>query len=388
MKIFFVAMPTVHTVRWASQIVDQGWELFLFSPIWEKPNPAFRKITIYGTSPFRPKNLDKSVRYIRWSSIYFYRDWIEKKNLQKYTENALVQDIRCVKPDIIHSLEFQHSGYLTLGAKNKIGDKFPTWITTNWGSDIYLYGRLPEHQEPLRQMLQKCDYYSCECERDITLARDMGFGGNLLPVWPNTGGFEIEQAIKFRQDGYISKRKVIIVKGYQHFAGRALVAFQAFRLCLDALQGYTICVYSAENDVRIAAKLFTLETDIPVDIIDSVSHEELLGLFGRARIYIGLSISDGISTSMLEAIVMGAFPIQSCTSCADEWIKDGKSGFIVPPEEPHVIAEAIRHALADDDLVDRAAEINLQTARERLDYGTIQAQVIKMYQDIYDLQRK
>jgi len=71
----------------------------------------------------------------------------------------------------------------------------------------------------------------------------------------------------------------------------------------------------------------------------------MLHYYGRARIYIGLSISDAISTSLLEAMVMGAFPIQSCTACADEWIEDGKSGFIVPPEDPHVIAEAIRRAL-------------------------------------------
>ena len=31
---------------------------------------------------------------------------------------------------------------------------------------------------------------------------------------------------------------------------------------------------------------------------------------------------------------MGSFPIQSDTACADEWIEDGVSGLIVPPEDP------------------------------------------------------
>ena len=131
-----------------------------------------------------------------------------------------------------------------------------------------------------------------------------------------------------------------------------------------------------------------LETGISVNIIEEVSHEELLELFGRARIYIGLSISDGISTSLLEAMIMGTFPIQSCTACADEWIEDGKSGFIVHPEKPSAIADAIRRALIDDNLVNRAAEINAQTAIERLDYANIQAQVIKMYKDIYDSRKE
>jgi glycosyltransferase involved in cell wall biosynthesis len=81
---------------------------------------------------------------------------------------------------------------------------------------------------------------------------------------------------------------------------------------------------------------------------------------------------------------MGAFPVQSCTACANEWIQDGKSGLIVPPEEPEEIAIAVRRALTDDQLVDQAAEINEKTVKERLDYSVIQPQVVKIYQDIYE----
>jgi glycosyltransferase involved in cell wall biosynthesis len=108
----------------------------------------------------------------------------------------------------------------------------------------------------------------------------------------------------------------------------------------------------------------------------------MLRLYGRARVSIGLSISDAISTNLLEAMVMGAFPIQSCTACADEWIVDGERGFIVPPEDPEPIAAAIRRAVTEDVLVDRAAELNTQTAQERLDQEKIRPQVIAMYEKI------
>lgn len=109
------------------------------------------------------------------------------------------------------------------------------------------------------------------------------------------------------------------------------------------------------------------------------SHEDILKIFGQARIYLGLSISDAISTSLMEAIVMGAFPIQSNTSCADEWIIDGKSGFIVPPEDPDIIASAIRKAVSDDNLVDTAAQINEETANKNLDFFVIREKVIELY---------
>lgn len=393
MKILFTAMlDSVHTSRWISQIVDQGWETYLFPAYRARPHTALRNITIFGTDLFRPKNLDKSIRYIRWPSIYFYRDSlggrITHKISDKYKEVGLMHAIQSIKPDIIHSLEFQHAGCLTLKAKKKFGNKFPPWIATNWGSDIYLFGRLPQYQDLIRQIMENCNYYSCECERDVRLARDMGFQGRILPVMPNAGGVNIEHALKFRQPGLISSRKTILVKGYQGWAGRALVAFQALRLCKDLLQGYTITIYVPSEDVKIAACLFAQDTGIPVEIIPPSAHEDILSQFGKARVYIGLSISDGISTSLLESMIMGAFPIQSGTACADEWIEDGKSGFIVPPEDPDVIAGAIRRAVTNNTLVDQAAQINARTARERLDYSVIQPQVVKMYQNIFTEREK
>jgi hypothetical protein len=389
-KILFIGMSnSVHVARWLSQIEEQNWDVYLF-PVedWSEPHYEIRNLSVYATSIFRAAFVDKSVRYIRWSSLSFYMDAffrrLTKQNTNKYKERALIHVIQSIKPDIIHSLEFQHAGYLTLGAKQKLGNKFPIWIATCWGSDIYLFGRLLEHQEPIRQMMANCDYYSCECERDVQLAREMGFNGPVLPVLPARGGFNTEYMMSFRQPGLVSNRKTIIVKGYQGWAGRALVAFQAFRRCLDILQGFTIVFYAVVEDIKIAARLFEMETGVPIKILSSFSSEqEILTAFGSARIYIGLSISDGISTSLLEAMVMGAFPIQSCTACADEWIIDGKGGFIVPPEDPETIADTIRKALTDDNLVIHAAELNAQTARERLDCSIIKPQVLKMYKDIF-----
>jgi glycosyltransferase involved in cell wall biosynthesis len=104
--------------------------------------------------------------------------------------------------------------------------------------------------------------------------------------------------------------------------------------------------------------------------------------YGRARLYIGLSISDAISTSLLEAMVMGTFPIQSCTACADEWIEDGKTGFIVHPEDTDIIELLIRRALLEDELVDQAAEQNLLVVKERLDQKLIRSQIATFYEQV------
>lgn len=388
-RILFIAMPdSIHTVRWISQISDQGWDLYLFPVFHGNPHSDFRKITVFGADPFRPAHLDRSVRFKPWSSYAYYLDYIEgllkSHKSHRFVERALARVIRYVKPDLIHSLEIQHAAYLTLNVKKLVSSTFPKWIVTNWGSDIYLFGRLAAHTSRIQEVLANCNYYSAECERDVSLARQLGFRGETLPVLPNGGGYDLQHALTLRQPGATSERKVIALKGYQTWAGRALVGLQALRMCVDQLQGYEVVIYSAGHDVKIAAELFAQETGIKVTLLPPTSHEEILMLHGRARISIGLSISDAISTSLLEAIIMGSFPIQSCTACADEWIIDGKSGFIVPPEDPREIADAICKALSDDRLADSAAKYNLRMAQMRLEHRIIKPQVVKMYQQILD----
>jgi glycosyltransferase involved in cell wall biosynthesis len=97
---------------------------------------------------------------------------------------------------------------------------------------------------------------------------------------------------------------------------------------------------------------------------------------------IAISIADGISTSLLEAMAMGSFPIQSSTACASEWIEDGKGGFIVEPDDPESIANHIERALRDDALVDTAAEINMQRLQKEGDLALIRERVREAYREV------
>jgi glycosyltransferase involved in cell wall biosynthesis len=398
MRILFVGMVNaIHAVRWTALIADQGWEIYFFPVERARLHPSFQKTTIFNPNIFpRRYPSGNEVRLLPWVSPLFLLEAklpkILKRPAPTFSASALARIIQIYKPDLIHSLEMQHAGYLTLKAKERLGGNFPTWAMTIWGSDIYLFGRLQEHKAKIRSVLEACDYFGSESERDIHLARELGLKGKVLPVLPATGAFNLDACQKFKRPGLISERRAIFLKGYQHFAGRALVGLRALAMCADLLQGYQVDILGANPDVALAAKLFSQDTGIPVNIVSDnardVSDDDVFSAFGRARIAIGLSISDGLPRAFLEAIIMGAFPIQSNTACADEWIVNGETGFIVPPEDPDIIADAIRQALLNDDLVDRAAEINALTARERLDEVKIKAQVVNMYQEIFAEQEK
>jgi len=111
---------------------------------------------------------------------------------------------------------------------------------------------------------------------------------------------------------------------------------------------------------------------------NSLTRYELLSKFKSSRIYIGLSISDGISTSFLEALLTGTYPIQSNTSCAGEWVSLGIIASIVDLD-PFEIENQIRKVLMDSKYVDDSAINNLQVAAKRLDYKKIKIDSLKFY---------
>ncbi|HOW51566.1 MAG TPA: glycosyltransferase family 4 protein [bacterium] len=401
-KILFVAFPhSIHAVRWIRQLKNAGWDVAIF-PSVDVPeyHPEMPEVASPFISLYLLRNPRTAVRryggyffllniflfLLKWFMVVTSGD-IRRRAGKRYLKTQLDMVLRFWRPDIVHSLETQSAGYLVADVKRKWKGRFPVWVHTNWGSDLYLFGRLKVHEERVREVISSCDHYLCECRRDLALAKTFGYAGPVHEPYPNTGGFDVEKVGKLRGVSKTSERKIVLVKGYQHWAGRALVALRALELCADDLKGYEVWLYSVQTDaVTIKAELFAQTTGLPVNImpLDS-SHDAILELFTRSRIYVGLSISDAISTSLLEAMVTGAFPIQSCTSCADEWIVDGKTGFIVPPEDPERVAVAIRRALTDDALVDRAADLNWQRNAERLDAKILAEKTIQLYTNVLEM---
>ena len=105
----------------------------------------------------------------------------------------------------------------------------------------------------------------------------------------------------------------------------------------------------------------------------------MISEFGKSRIYVGCSASDGISTSFLESLITGCYPIQTNTSCANEWVDRGALASIIPLNSKILMSE-IERALLDDQLVNQASIANLHVAQNYLSFSTIQRQSLKFYE--------
>ncbi len=65
-----------------------------------------------------------------------------------------------------------------------------------------------------------------------------------------------------------------------------------------------------------------------------------------------------------------------------ETLTDGENALLVPPEDPEVVEAAIRRTLADDALVNRAAQENWATAEARLDRRVLAPQAVDLYRQV------
>ncbi len=394
MRILFIAQAvSIHTARWINQLKGQGWDIHLFDMRGSFPNPELHGITEYSLLFPRKIHSSKPVSYgipfflkygldpFPLSLLGFFTRRIFRKRVKQLTK--VIQKIR---PDVIHSMEMQVESYPLLEVLEIFGGKLPApWMLTTWGSDIYHFRQFPEHLEKIKKVLANCDYLIPDCVRDEVLARELGFSGLVPMILPGAGGYLVSEMRSFIKESRVSNRRLVMLKGYQGWAGRAKNALEAMEDCADVLNGYEIVIYLTSPPLLEKVKSMQRRGKLNIKVLPRIPHREMLELFGRARIAIGINQTDGIPNAMLEAMTMGAFPIQSDTESTAEWITNGVNGLLVDPEDPSDIAYAIRKAVSDDMLVDMAAEINAELVFQKLDASIVKPKVIEMYKAIaYD----
>src|SRR5690606_20418101 len=112
--------------------------------------------------------------------------------------------------------------------------------------------------------------------------------------------------------------------------GRCNVILEAIGRMKESLIDYEIVVFGANVEVRKFAEKEKLHQWKNFKIFEQISHNQVLQIMGNSLIYIGNSVSDGMPNTLLEAIIMGAFPIQSNPGgVTEEIITDGINGLLI-----------------------------------------------------------
>lgn len=376
MKILFVCQQYIHSARWINQLRDSHHEIYVFDCLDRPVHEDLSWTNFIGNWGRRKIPYIKGENWLKKNARGFYN--AIEPFLKVTPSEKLQQVIQEIQPDLVHSLEMQSQTYHVEKVRRKLVFK---WAYFSWGSDIFLYKDDPQHKTKIQRVLSKVDYFFTDNTRDVNLAKSLGFKGESMPTYPGGGGYHLEKYQDYILP--IEDRDTIIIKGYHHWVGRALFVLNAIEMIADQIKTYKLYVYSAHQVVIDRIEEINKKHDLSIEYSsrdEEISHEDLLQKFGRAKIAVASSISDGIPNTLLESIVCGAFPIQTNPGgVTEDYIKHGENGFLIfDAENKEEIAELISKALTNDELIQRAFKINQEKAKQ-LDYQIIKEQVLSTY---------
>lgn len=369
-KILIVGMSqSPHLHSWIAGLAESR----IVSEVWlfpsDLPTRTFKNAKI-EVKNFPHRNFGQITK--------FYFKVLDILTSRLWRSYFLCRELNRVKPTHLHFHETQHGAYIynpiAKHPKNKFFGKI---ILSTWGSDLVHYGRIESHSIPIKQVLSWTDLLTAERNVDLQVANEYGFKGKFLaPVYITVGSKDLITTL--RQP---SERTLVLIKGYEDTHGRALNALSSLQLAASQmdLTKFEFKVFSASKSVANMVKTMKKVTKLDIAVLPKMPKLELMEFYREARTYLGLAISDGLSTSMVEAMSNGVFPIQSVNSSAPEFLINGVTGGVVDPYDINGIAAQLMESLRNDELVDQAAISNFQTIRAKYNWDMGIQKIVELY---------
>ncbi len=301
------------------------------------------------------------------------RSWLGPLTIRRATKR-LRAFIDAIQPDLVHAMRIPYEGMI---AANACGDT-PLALST-WGNDFTLHApSTPLMRRYTRQALQAADAVHSDCRRDIRLAAEWGFDSSKLTlVAPGNGGIRSDIFYPPRQP--VEEPIILNPRGFRTYV-RNDMFFKSIPLVLSKHpKARFICIGMAGEEAALW-KIKEHRIERSVELLGTLSQEQIAELYRRAQIMISPSIHDGTPNTLLESMACGCFPVAGDLESIREWITPNKNGLLVDSNDPQSIASAIIHALENKTLREESAELNREIISARAEYKTTMRRAEEFYE--------
>jgi len=289
------------------------------------------------------------------------------------------------KPDLVHALRIPFEGMLASQTPTSI----PLAVTI-WGNDLTYHALGSPWMKTLtRRTLRRANGLLADAHRDIRLGQMWGYSPE-RPTLVVPGGAGIDLAemhrlrAKFRESFAdlmpAGVPMVVNPRGFRPGSVRNDVFFQAIPLVLERKPKVFFVCTAMAGQPEALRWVQQLKLEGHIRLLPYLPQPQLWDLFVRANVFVSVSAHDGTPNSFLEGIACGCFPVVGDIESLREWVTPGVNGFLVEPDKPQALADALVVSLDNPDLLAKAAEKNLQLIRQRAEAGLVRAQIEIFYQ--------
>jgi glycosyltransferase involved in cell wall biosynthesis len=142
---------------------------------------------------------------------------------------------------------------------------------------------------------------------------------------------------------------------------------------LDALfllkKDYPKVFYTIAGDGPMKQKMIRYAEELglknQVNFVGALSYDKIAAILNTANIYISNVWSDGVSSSLLEAMACGCFPVVVNNISNRLWIKNNINGILFPADDSHSITKSVSLAWENKELREKAMFFNLELVKQK-----------------------
>ncbi|HET9911393.1 MAG TPA: glycosyltransferase family 4 protein [Anaerolineales bacterium] len=303
------------------------------------------------------------------------RQWFGPLTIRRAAQR-LREFIERVKPDLVHAMRIPYEGMLAADAYTGI----PLAVST-WGNDFTLHApstRLMSHYT--RWTMKVADALHADCQRDVRLAQEWGFGVRKPAiVAPGNGG--IRSDIFYPPAKPVEEPIILNPRGFRPYVCNEEF-FKAIPLVLAKQPKAKFLFALMAGSSQAIRWVQELNIGHAVELLPAMSHSEMAEQFRRAQIVASPSLHDGTPNTLLEGIACGCFPVAGDLESIREWITPNENGLLFDTKDPQSIADAIVATIENKGLRDKAAGPNQDMIAARAEYKQNMQRAEEFYQRV------
>lgn len=360
MKVVLLAGgSSIHTVRWANALRAAGVNLVL------------------ATQHDPLGSIDPQVKLIR---LPYAGELGYLRNVP-----AVRKILADEKPDLLNA--HYASGY---GTTARLCGFAPNLLSV-WGSDVYDFPtRSPIHRWWLRGNLVAATRVASTSHAMAEQTRLVAPALDEIVITPF--GVETERFTPFPREPASSANPIVIgtVKGLNKIYGIDILLDSATML-MERLRRNNPSlarrlrvkiVGDGQQKDELIARAGELGISDVVQFTGRVNHDDVPEALHQFDAYIALSRSESFGVAVIEASACGLPVVVSDAGGLPEVVADGKTGFVVPRENPEAAAEALYKLVLDEDLRRRMGEAGRQRVISLYEWKNNVRQMIDLYEDV------
>ncbi|MGQ9525691.1 MAG: glycosyltransferase [Armatimonadota bacterium] len=345
MRLAYIASPrSAHTIRWANAMGEKGHEILLITI--ENPSFSLHPSVVLRKLPFR-----------RPAGYWLNAPWV-RHLLARF------------RPDLLHV--HYAAGYGVLGRLSG----FHPRILSIWGSDVFLV----PYQSRFQHHVVRKNLFAY----DILCATGPAIAEQTRRICPEVGeilitpfGVDLAQFVPNPSHRDPSVVTIGTVKGLHPVYGTDILvrAFAELHQRLHVSDPYLasrlrlLIVGRGTHRPQIEALVDKLGLASVTEMPGPVPHSEVPNWLNRLDIYVTASRSESFGVAVLEASACGIPVVVTNVGGLPEVVVDRTTGFIVPPENPSAIADALETLTRNPDLRQQMGSAGRQFVSSRYDWN-------------------